>query len=978
MCSPAPIGARLVLALLILLAPAAAHANGGEVRVWGWEGTPDFYGLRAIPAPNDGYLAIASGQNHCLGLRSSGEVAAWGWNQDGQCNVPAPNSGFIAIAAGERHSAALRSDGTVAAWGFSDYGQGAPPSPNAGFVAIAAGGRHNLALRSDSTIHAWGGNWRGQCDVPAPNTGYVAVAAGSAHSLGLKSDGSVVAWGFNDFGQCDVPAPNSGFIAIAAGYHHSLGLKSDGTVVAWGRNEYGQGVAPSPNAGFVAIAAGFRHNLALRNDGAIQAWGQNALGQCNVPEPNAGFMAIGGGEYHSVAVGLDVVKPSAVHDLAVSAWTSGSITLSWTAVGDDSLSGTAGAYDVRYATTFDTPWDAMTPVAGAPDPLPAGSAESFTITGLSPRKLHWFRIRVADEASNWSSVSTPAGGTTWPPSPDATFGGLRHFTLGNATLGTVGDSVLVISDLGLGGDDGVAILAGDFDGITILWTDEGHGYDVPEDAGSAVRATLLGKRGATVVGPVAVYVEEVTESSVNIRCASMACADSCHIAVFDGANLVHAGVYPIGEEVHVLPPPGRKAIKENGVQYGTARWLGDHVREWAFPLEMQIGPALVTGDRVVWSVEDPLCDDLSLSDLRLEAADPGGATDALALRAVQVGLLGAQARALGPATELSVHADTPGDPVRLRVYTHGDSSGMAGCAIGDPATDQPPRLELVPGGEAVYAGLELSIAQEFVDADMVIAPVGTSGGVSGQELGRLRLDGRADSTGVDLFAGNLGPAGTRVEVWSTGTLLYSGVTEDSLVAGILENWDPPWTIAYDIAASSEAEPGFLLRWETPVLISAAGGQWLADEVRLGATGRTRDLPDGVTGLAVRTTAIDFFDYLDFNSTALPAPSTVDDHAATAVAPVRLAVWPSPAAGNVRFLLDRRDGGDLDLEIFDAAGRRVRSFATSSQSAGGELLVWDGRTEAGGRAPSGVYFARLRSTSAARSTAESTVRFLIVH
>jgi hypothetical protein len=33
---------------------------------------------------------------------------AWGWNNDGQCNVPAPNTGFVAVAAGTYHSLALR------------------------------------------------------------------------------------------------------------------------------------------------------------------------------------------------------------------------------------------------------------------------------------------------------------------------------------------------------------------------------------------------------------------------------------------------------------------------------------------------------------------------------------------------------------------------------------------------------------------------------------------------------------------------------------------------------------------------------------------------------------------------------------------------------------------------------------------------------------------------------------------------------
>ena len=49
------------------------------------------------------------GYYHSLGLKDDGSVAAWGYNDDGQCNVPAPNSGFIDIAAGAYRSLGLKS-----------------------------------------------------------------------------------------------------------------------------------------------------------------------------------------------------------------------------------------------------------------------------------------------------------------------------------------------------------------------------------------------------------------------------------------------------------------------------------------------------------------------------------------------------------------------------------------------------------------------------------------------------------------------------------------------------------------------------------------------------------------------------------------------------------------------------------------------------------------------------------------------------
>jgi hypothetical protein len=150
---------------------------------------------------------------------------AWGSNGSGQCDVPAPNAGFVAVAGGGYHSLGVKSDGTIVAWGYNGDGQCDVPAPNADFLAVSGGEWYSLGLRSDGSIVAWGANNYGQCDVPAPNTDFFMVAAGSYHSLGLKYDGTIVAWGENGDGQCDIPVPNADFIAVAGGALHSLGLK---------------------------------------------------------------------------------------------------------------------------------------------------------------------------------------------------------------------------------------------------------------------------------------------------------------------------------------------------------------------------------------------------------------------------------------------------------------------------------------------------------------------------------------------------------------------------------------------------------------------------------------------------------------------------------------------------------------------------------------------------------------------------------
>ncbi len=114
----------------------------------------------------------------------------------------------------------------------------------------------------------------------------------------------------------------------------------------------------------------------------------------------------------------DVTAPAAVANLAVASVTSSSATLTWAAPGDDGVTGTASAYDVRYSTTPITAgnWASAPPAAGEPAPVVAGSPQSFVVTGLSSDRTYYFALKTSDEANNISPLSSVASGTT----PDVT------------------------------------------------------------------------------------------------------------------------------------------------------------------------------------------------------------------------------------------------------------------------------------------------------------------------------------------------------------------------------------------------------------------------------------------------------------------------------------------------------------------------------------------------------------------------------
>jgi subtilisin family serine protease len=112
----------------------------------------------------------------------------------------------------------------------------------------------------------------------------------------------------------------------------------------------------------------------------------------------------------------DREPPAAVANLAATGSTFQSVTLRWTASGDDGLVGRAASYDLRYSTAPITTnsWDAATRATGEPGPRPAGAAETGIVTGLDPSKSYYFALKVRDEMGNESGLSNVAVGTTGP------------------------------------------------------------------------------------------------------------------------------------------------------------------------------------------------------------------------------------------------------------------------------------------------------------------------------------------------------------------------------------------------------------------------------------------------------------------------------------------------------------------------------------------------------------------------------------
>ncbi|MEW5768066.1 MAG: hypothetical protein AB1797_10680 [bacterium] len=122
----------------------------------------------------------------------------------------------------------------------------------------------------------------------------------------------------------------------------------------------------------------------------------------------------GGGVVEYVETPADSTPPGAIIDLTAADPTLHTITLAWTAPGDDDRVGQAAAYDLRYSTSraaIET-WTEATQVEDEPTPRVSGAAEVFVVAGLDPETTYYFAIKTLDEAENVSLRSNIASETT--------------------------------------------------------------------------------------------------------------------------------------------------------------------------------------------------------------------------------------------------------------------------------------------------------------------------------------------------------------------------------------------------------------------------------------------------------------------------------------------------------------------------------------------------------------------------------------
>lgn len=93
--------------------------------------------------------------------------------------------------------------------------------------------------------------------------------------------------------------------------------------------------------------------------------------------------------------------------------------------------------------------------------------------------------------------------------------------------------------------------------------------------------------------------------------------------------------------------------------------------------------------------------------------------------------------------------------------------------------------------------------------------------------------------------------------------------------------------------------------------------------------------------------------------------------AEAAGPLRIAVRPNPFRDGVELAIRGRPGVGARFDVFDLAGRRLRSLVTAPDGSGSAAVRWDGNDRNGSPVAPGIYF--VRATSGGETHAARGVR-----
>lgn len=288
-------------------------------RVYCWGASDDYKLGQAVPADSDVPVEITDvgpdvgdvgkavqvevGGSFVCALLTTGEIACWGDNANGQLGSASPatsynavvqggSNRYLTLASGDNHGCAIELGGSIWCWGEGQNGKlgdGAtsdnttpnrvsnyPVSPNTA-AYVMAGTEHSCAVLSSGEVICWGLEANGR--LGNNSTGGTRTTPVKVLNFDIDADGSV-----NDG---NLRGITGGF---AAGLAHTCVTANSGFVMCWGENGLGQlgdstttdRRRPVLNQGVfdaLAVSTSRDHTCALRDSGAIVCWGDGNSGK---------------------------------------------------------------------------------------------------------------------------------------------------------------------------------------------------------------------------------------------------------------------------------------------------------------------------------------------------------------------------------------------------------------------------------------------------------------------------------------------------------------------------------------------------------------------------------------------------------------------------------------------------------------------------------------------------------------------------
>ena len=135
----------------------------------------------------------------------------------------------------------------------------------------------------------------------------------------------------------------------------------------------------------------------------------------------------------------DTTPPATISSLSVASLSPTSVTLSWSAPGDDGVVGTATTYDLRYSTSPITEFSFFSSSQATTEPAPelAGTVQGCTISGLSASTTYYFCLIAQDEVPNSSGLSNLVSAATSLPADTTPPAMVESLTLTTSTANSL-------------------------------------------------------------------------------------------------------------------------------------------------------------------------------------------------------------------------------------------------------------------------------------------------------------------------------------------------------------------------------------------------------------------------------------------------------------------------------------------------------------------------------------------------------------